>query len=68
MKPTESNHKFSLGIDISKADYHVAIQCCESGDFLSRSKFSNTAESHFTPDQQPEKRSYTLRQQLRKHH
>lgn len=46
MKPTKSNHKFTLGIDISKADYHVAIQCCESGDFLSRSKFANTAEGH----------------------
>lgn len=46
MKPSESNFKFALGIDISKADYHAAIQCIVTGDFLSRSKFPNTPEGH----------------------
>jgi transposase len=46
MKPTKSNFKFYLGIDISKADYHVAIQCFETWDFISRSKFANTPEGH----------------------
>jgi transposase len=46
MKPSESNHKFCLGIDISKADYHVAIQCVETGKVIARSKFANTAEGH----------------------
>jgi len=46
MKPTKSNFKFYLRIDISKADYHVAIQCFETEDFISRSKFPNTLEGH----------------------
>lgn len=46
MNPSESNHKFCLGIDISKADYHAALQCAGSGKTIARSKFANTAEGH----------------------
>jgi transposase len=46
MKPSESNHKFCLGIDISKADFHVAIQCQESAKIVARGKFANTPEGH----------------------
>lgn len=46
MKPSESNHNFCLGIDISKADYCVALQSVGTGKVIARSKFTNTAEGH----------------------
>lgn len=46
MNPSESNHKFCLGIDISKADYHVALQSTEDAKTIVKSKFANTAEGH----------------------
>ena len=46
MNPTKSNHKFCLGIDISKADYHVALLHRESGESIARSKFANNPQGH----------------------
>jgi transposase len=46
MNPTESSLKFCLGIDISKEDYHVALQCQESGKIVAWGKFANTQEGH----------------------
>ena len=46
MNPTKSNHKFCLGIDISKADYHVALIHRESGESIARSRFANNPQGH----------------------
>jgi transposase len=46
MNSTKSNHKFCLGIDISKADYHVALLHRESGESIARSKFANNPQGH----------------------
>ncbi len=46
MNPTKSNHKFCLGIDISKLEFHVALIHRDHGEAIARSKFANNMQGH----------------------
>ena len=46
MKKKNSSIEFVLGIDISKADYHVALMSCDQPKVIAQKTFQNNSSGH----------------------